>query len=117
MSDTSATLEKLEISEHKTRNWALLGLCGALVLLVQGFFTYVITSTATEMRDTNRTLNELVTNQKVAQTQMDFIKQEVADLQNAKKDAAAVHLAHDTRLNSVEQRLALHDQWMQAHTK
>ena len=120
MSDV--TPEKLELSSTQTRNWALLGIVAFLMLLVQGFFTYVITTsttavreTSTEVRETNRGLTELVGTVKVQQAQMTFLQQQVTDLQTSKKEAGDVHKTHDNRLNSIEQRLALHDQWIQAH--
>jgi len=85
--------------------------------MVQGFFTYVITTTGTEVREANRNLVEVTTTVKVQQAQMTFLGQQVSELQTNKKEAAEVHKTHDTRLNSLEQRMALHDQWIQAHNR
>lgn len=115
MSDV--TTDKLELSSTQTRNWVLIGAIAFLMLLVQGVFTYFISSSTTEMRETNRNLVEVAAGLRVVQVQMTYIQQQVTDLQSAKKDAGQVHQTIDTRLNSIEQRLALHDQWMQAHTK
>jgi peptidoglycan hydrolase CwlO-like protein len=115
MSDV--TPEKLELSQHQTRNWILVAVVAFLVLMVQGFFTYVITTTGTEVRETNKGLTELVSTVKVQQAQMSFLQTQVSDLQTAKKEATQVHQTYDNRLNSIEQRLALHDQWIQSQNK
>jgi uncharacterized coiled-coil protein SlyX len=51
----------------------------------------------------------------VQQTQLGYLQEQVKDLQTSKKEAGEAHKVHDTRLNAIEQRLALHDQWIQAH--
>lgn len=109
--------DKIEISEHKNRNYVLYGALIGLVMVVQGFYTYVVSSTGNEMRANTQILHDMVTNVKVQQAQLDFMKQEIADLQNARKDAGAVHEAQANRLKAVEQSIALHDQWIQAHNK
>ena len=111
------TPEKIELSQHQTRNWMLLGVIGALLLLVQGFFTYVITSTGAELRETNHGLVDLVTTVKVQQVQQENLREEVNQLNEARKEAGKTHQGYETRLSSIEQRLALHDQWISAHTK
>ena len=111
------TTDKIEISQQQTRNWILVGVCAFLMLLVQGLYTFAINSTGTELRETNRSLVELLGTVKVHQAQLDYQGGEIRDLKLAKKDAEAAHKAIDTRLNSLEQRAALHDQWMQAHNR
>lgn len=110
------TSDKIEISQQQTRNWILVGVCAFLMLLVQGLYTFAINSTGTELRETNRSLIELLTTVRVHQAQLDYQGAEIKDLKQAKKDAEAVHKVIDTRLNSLEQREALHDQWIQVHT-
>ena len=112
-----ATEDKIEISSQQTRLWALGGLVGVLLLVVQGFFTFVITSTGTELRETNRGLVELVSTVKVQQQQIEFLRQQMADINEAKKEGLKAHAMFEGRLNSIEQRLALHDQWISAHNK
>jgi peptidoglycan hydrolase CwlO-like protein len=114
MSDV--TPDKLEISEHRTKNWMLIAVVGFLFVLVNGFFSYGVMNASTEMRETNRNLIEVNATLRVMQTQYSYLQKQVDDLQNSKKEAAQVHQVHDTRLNSVEQRIALHDQWIQAQT-
>lgn len=109
------TPDKVELSSTQTRNWVLLGIVTFLVLLVQGFFTYIITTTGAEVRETNRTLNEMVTTVKVQQVQQEYLREQVSQLQAARKEATDAGKAHDTRLSSIEQRLALHDQWITTH--
>ena len=106
---------KIELASQQNRVWILGGLVAGLLLLVQGFFTFVINSTGTELRETNRSLVELVSTVKVHQTQIDFLRQEVKDLQEAKKEASTTHRGYETRMGSMEQRLALHDQWIDTH--
>ena len=112
---TEITTDKLEVSQHQTKLWVVLGLVGFLLLLVQGAFTYFITNSATEMRETNRNLVEVTAAMRVVQVQLTYLQKQVDDLQSSKKEAGQIHQVHDTRLNSIEQRLALHDQWMQEH--
>lgn len=114
---SEVTPDKLEASQQQTFNRILMWAAGFLMLLVQGFFTYVVTSAGSEVRETNRSLNDIVATVKVQQAQMTFVQRQVDDLISSKKEAADVHKGHDTRLNTVEQRLALHDQWIAAHNK
>lgn len=111
------TADKIEISQQQTRNWILVGVCAFLMLLVQGLYTFAINSTGTELRETNRNMVELLGTVKVHQAQLDFQGGEIKELKQARKDDAVNHRIIDTRLNSLEQREALHDQWIQAHTR
>jgi hypothetical protein len=111
------TADKIEISQQQTRNWILVGVCAFLMLLVQGLYTFAINSTGTELRETNRNMVELLGTVKVHQAQLDFQGSEIKELKQARKDAELTHRTIDTRLNSLEQREALHDQWIQAHTR
>jgi hypothetical protein len=117
MSDTQVTTDKIELSEQKTRNYVLYGALIGLLILVQGFFTYLITSTGAEMRETNRNLVEVNATMRVMQTQYNYLKEAVEDLKAAKKDATALHAAQDKRLQAVEQSIALHNQWIENHNK
>jgi uncharacterized coiled-coil protein SlyX len=111
------TSDKIEISQQQTRNWILVGVCAFLMLLVQGLYTFAINSTGTELRETNRSLVELLGTVKVHQAQLDYQSAEIKDLKLSRKDAESTHKAMDARLNSLEQREALHDQWIQAHNQ
>ncbi len=109
------TTDKIEISQQQTRNWILVGVIGFLMLLVQGLYTFAINSTGTELRETNRNMVEVLGTLKVHQAQLDFQGAEIKELKLAKKEAEAIHKVIDTRLSSIEQRAAMHDQWMQDH--
>ena len=109
------TTDKIEISQQQTRNWILVGVVAFLMLLVQGLYTFAINSTGTELRETNRNMVEVLSTLKVHQAQLEYQRADIAELKLARKDAEATHKLLDTRLNSVEQRAALHDQWIQAH--
>jgi hypothetical protein len=113
MADTSA--DKIEISQHQTRNWILVGVVAFLLLLVQGLYTFAINSTGTELRETNRNMVEVLSTLKVHQAQLEYQRADIAELKLARKDAEATHKIIDGRLNSLEQRTALHDQWIQSH--
>jgi cell division protein FtsB len=109
------TEDKIELSQQQTRNWALLGVVTFLLLLVQGFFTFLITSTGTELRETNRSLVDLVSTVKVHQAEIANLRAEIAELKEARKDAVLAHRNYDTRLGGIEQALALHNQWISSH--
>lgn len=111
------TPDKIELSQQQTRVWILVGLVTGLLLLVQGFFTFVITSTGTELRETNRSLVDLVSTVKVHQAEIANLRLEITELKEAKKDALKAHGNYDTRLNGIEQSLALHNQWISTHNK
>lgn len=113
MSDVAdVTEEKVELAQHQTRNWVLVGVIAVLLLVVQGCFTYVITNAGTEMRETNRNVVDLVSTVRLQQMRQDNQQTEINALKDAKKEAAGVHASYETRLNSIELRLALHDQWI-----
>jgi uncharacterized coiled-coil protein SlyX len=114
---SEVTPEKIEISQHQTRNWILVGVVAFLLLLVQGLYTFAINSTGTELRETNRNMVEVLGTLKVHAAQLDYLRTEIGDLKQARKDAEATHKTYDNRLNSLEQRAALHDQWIQSHNK
>lgn len=111
------TPDKLEISQQQTRNWILVGVVAFLMLTVQGLYTFAINSTGTELRETNRSLVELLSTVKVHQAQLDYQRSEIVDLKLARKESDNAHRIIDTRINSLEQRAALHDQWIEAHNK
>jgi predicted PurR-regulated permease PerM len=109
------TSDKIELSQQQTRVWILVGVVSFLVLLVQGFFTLVITSASTEMRETNRNLTQVATTMQVLQAHQNYMQKDINDLKAADKEEEKLHRLQETRFGSVEQRLALHDQWISAH--
>ena len=108
---------EIELSQQQLRVWVLLGAVTVLLLLVQGFFTYLITSTGTELRETNRSLVDLVSTVKVHQAEIANLRAEIQDLKEAKKDATKSHQSYETRFGALEQSIALHNQWIQTHNK
>lgn len=117
MSDTPLTHDKLELSQHQTKLWAVLGIVAFLLVIVNGAFTFFITSSATEMRETNRNLVEVMATMRVVQVQADFQQKQIQELQASQKEAGTAHQGLETRLNAIEQSLALHNQWIQDHNK
>jgi uncharacterized protein YlxW (UPF0749 family) len=111
------TEDKVELSSQQTRVWALVGVCAFLMIMVQGFFTYVITTTGTEVRETNRSLVDLVSAVRVHQTEIANLRAEIAELKEAKRDAIKSHSNYDTRLSGIEQSIALQNQWISTHNK
>jgi cell division protein FtsB len=109
------TEDKIELSQQQTRVWILVGVVSVL-LLVQGFFTFLITSTSTEVRETNRNLTQVTTTLQVLQAHQNYIQKDINDLKTSDKEDAQLHQRQENRFGSIEQRLALHDQWIQAHT-
>lgn len=110
------TDSKIELSQHKTQLWAMGIIITILILLVQGFFTYLITSTGGDIREASHNLVKLTTAVEVQQAQLGFVHLQIEEINKAKEAAAAAHHQYELRLNSNEQRLALHDQWIEAHT-
>lgn len=111
------TEDKIELSQQQTRVWILVGLVSALVLLVQGFFTYVITTTSAEMRETNRNLTQVTATMQVLQAHQTYMQKDINDLKNSDKEDEKLHRLQETRFGSIEQRLALHDQWISTHNR
>jgi len=109
------TPDKLELSQQQTRQWILVGLVSALLLVVQAFFTYIITSASTEMRETNRNLTQVTTTIQVLQAHQGYMQKDINDLKNSDKEDDKLHRLQETRFGSIEQRLALHDQWISTH--
>ncbi|OON67640.1 hypothetical protein [Hymenobacter sp. CRA2] len=105
----SKTAEKAAEREGLiTRNWVLGGGAGSL-LLAQGLLTYII-SNAAEIKATNEKLTKLTST-----VEIEAVRQRVADLETAKAEAAKTHRDIELRLNSLEQRTAVHDTWMSSH--
>lgn len=115
MSD-DVTPDKLELSSQQLRVWILVGVVSFLVLLIQACFTFLITSASTEMRETNRNLTQVTTTIQVLQAHQNYMQKDINDLKDNKKEDDKLHQRQETRYGSIEQRLALHDQWISTHT-
>jgi predicted PurR-regulated permease PerM len=111
------TEDKIELSQQQNRVWILVGLVSALVLMVQAFFTFLITSASTEMRETNRNLTQVTTTLQVLQAHQGYMQKDINDLKNNDKEDEKLHRLQETRFGSIEQRLALHDQWISSHNR
>jgi hypothetical protein len=109
--------DKIELSQQQNRVWILVGLVSALVLMVQAFFTFLITSASTEMRETNRNLTQVTTTLQVLQAHQGYMQKDINDLKAADKEDEKLHRNQETRFGSIEQRLALHDQWISSHNR
>ena len=110
------TDSKIELSQHKTQLWAMGIIITILILLVQGFFTYLITSTGSDIREASHNLVKLTTAVEVQQAQIGFVHLQILDIQKIQDSDKGAHHQYDVKISSVEQRLALHDQWIEAHT-
>lgn len=86
---------------------------GILMTVVNFFLTREISSTANKIDDTNKTLTELSTTVKIQQVRSDFQNERVLKLEQAREEDTKTHKSLEQRLNSLEQRQALTDQFMQ----
>ena len=107
---------KIELSQNKTQIWAMGIALTILILLVQGFFTYLITSTGADIRETSHNLVKLASAVEVQQAQLGFVHLQIQEIQKTQDADKVTHHQYDLKMNSAEQRLALHDQWIEAHT-
>ncbi|WP_045686890.1 hypothetical protein [Hymenobacter sp. AT01-02] len=113
---TEAAAEKIASRESlQTKNWILAGVVGGLLLFVQALMTFIMSNAATKMDVYSKGLSEVLTAVQVMNARNEALTQRVAELEKAKSDANAVHANIDVRLRSVEQRAAIHDQWMTTH--
>lgn len=96
---------------NKVKVWLLPGL-GALL----GFLLNMQVSNAVaELKETRQQMQTMITKSEVASAQVEYLKQQILDLQGSRKEAGEIHNGLETRLNSLEQRAAIHDQYMQTH--
>ncbi|MVN78912.1 hypothetical protein GO988_21495 [Hymenobacter sp. HMF4947] len=106
MADTTSdsTLDKLKVYAFP----AVLGLLN-LVLTNQ------IKDAATEIKETRKDIIELNSTVQVQKVVVDYLNQRVTNLETAKKEAGDTHAKMDGRLNSLEQRAAIYDEYMSSH--
>ncbi|SNC67364.1 hypothetical protein SAMN06265337_1925 [Hymenobacter gelipurpurascens] len=107
IAETAATKEGMNI-----RLWVLAGVVAGLLLFVQALMTFVMTSAAAKMDSYSKGLSEVLTAVQVMNARNEALTQRVAELEKAKAEANTVHSNIDIRLRSVEQRAAIHDQYM-----
>ncbi|MCA8830277.1 hypothetical protein [Hymenobacter pini] len=113
---TEAVAEKVAARESLiTRNWILVGVIGVLLLFVQALMTFIMSNAATKMDTYSKSLSEVLTAVQVMNARNEALAQRVTELEKEKANAAATHNNLDVRLRSVEQRVAIHDQFMASH--
>lgn len=95
-----------------TRLWVLGGVVAGLLLFVQALMTFVMTNAAAKMDSYSKSLSEVLTAVQVMNARNEALTQRVIELEKARTEAANVHEKLDLRLRSVEQRAAIHDQFM-----
>lgn len=95
----------------KVKAWLLPG-AGALLGVL---LNMQVSSAVAELKETRQQMQAMITKSEVASTQVEYLKQQISDLQTSRKEAGEIHSQIDTRLNSLEQRAAIHDQYMQTH--
>jgi uncharacterized protein YlxW (UPF0749 family) len=100
----SSTVDKLKI-------WAFPALLGVLNILL----TTQINTAANEIRETRKDIIELSTTVKLETLERQYLTQRVTNLEAAKAEAAAIHKEMAERLNSLETRAAIHDEFMSSH--
>lgn len=95
----------------KLKAWAFPVLLGALNL----FLTNQIKDYASEIKETSKQITTLSTTMQVQKVVIDYLSQRVTNLETGKASDASADKERDSRLNSLEQRAAIHDQFMSTH--
>jgi uncharacterized coiled-coil protein SlyX len=101
---TDSTIDKLKV-------WAFPALLAVLNIVLTG----QISSYTSKIEETNKAIIELSTTVKLEAMERQYLTQRVSQLEAARADAATTHKEFEQRLNSLEQRAAMNDQFMQAH--
>lgn len=104
MPDNDSTIDKLKV-------WAFPGVLAVLNVLL----TTQINSAANDIKETRKDIIELSTTVKLETMERQYLTQRVTNLEAAKQEAAATHKEFEQRINSLEQRAAITDQFMSAH--
>jgi uncharacterized coiled-coil protein SlyX len=87
----------------------------ALLGLLNLVLTNQIKDYASDIKETSKQITTLSTTLQVQKVVIDFLSQRVTNLETAKKEAGEAHKTIDGRLNSLEQRAAIHDEFMSSH--
>ena len=98
---TDSTIDKLKV-------WAFPALLGVLNILL----TTQINSAANEIKETRKDIIELSTTVKLETLERQYLTQRVTALETARAEAQTTHKEFEQRLNSLEQRAAMYDQFM-----
>ncbi len=101
---SDSTVDKLKI-------WAF----PALLAVLQLVFTNQIVSAANDIKETRKDIIELNSTVKVQTAQMEYLTQRVSTLEGGRAADAAIHKEIEQRLNSLEQRAAMHDEFISSH--
>jgi hypothetical protein len=102
--NTDSVVEKLKV-------WAFPSLLAVLNILL----TSQIGGYTSKIEKTNEVIIELSTTVKLETLERQYLTQRVVKLETEKAQDAAADKERDTRLNSLEQRAAIHDQFMSTH--
>jgi chromosome segregation ATPase len=86
-------------------------LLGGLNILL----TRQINEAASEIKETRKDIIELSTTVKIETLECQYLTQRVTNLEAAKAEAATTHKEFAQRINSLEQRAAMHDQFMSSY--
>lgn len=109
------TESAVERESLRTRNWVLAGVVGGLLLFVQVILTFLMSSATSKMDSYSTDLARVLTAVEVMTARNEALAQRVASLEAARVEAGAKHNEIDKRLNSIEQREAIHDEYMTSH--
>jgi len=112
--DVNATVAVAEKTALQTKLTLAIGAIGILMTIVNFFLTREISQTATKIDSTNAALTELSATVRIQQVRSDYQNDRLAKLEAAREEAAKTHKSIEDRLNSLEQRQALTDQFMQS---
>jgi uncharacterized coiled-coil protein SlyX len=104
MPETDSTIDKLKV-------WAFPALLAVLNIVL----TSQISSYTSKIEETNKAIIELSTTVKLEAMERQYLTQRVTNLETARQEATAVHKEMEQRLNSLEQRAAIYDQFMSTH--
>jgi hypothetical protein len=107
IAETAANKEGMNI-----RLWVLGGVVAGLLLFVQALMTFVMTNAASKMDTYSTGLARVLTAVEVMNARNEALTQRVANLETKSKEEETLHTNMDVRLRSVEQRAAIHDQFM-----
>jgi len=100
----SALLDKLKA-------WAFPALLAVLNIVL----TSQISGYTSKIEETNKAIIELSTTVKLETLERQYLTQRVTQLEAARADAATTHKEFEQRINSLEQRAAMHDEFMSSH--
>jgi hypothetical protein len=96
---------------NRVKVWLLPGL-GTLL----GFLLNMqVTRAVDELKETRQQMQAMITKSEVANAQVEYLKQQIVDLQVSRKEAGTIHNEMQARLGSLEQRAAIADQFMSTH--